>query len=176
MRPGTKAAPTRASVVCFLLFWLLPSLTIVALTLVHSLSSPSFFWSSSSRGLESVVRWYARGIVQLFLADALTVCYTGPAIESPVRDVTPPEMATSQAQPTTFSCERPEYQIFERLYSIPPFPLSLPALQNSLPEIARGCASGFGQPGMSFLETETIGFTNNVHFSFLTRFTATIAS
>jgi len=47
--------------------------------------------------------------------------YTGPAIESPLRDVTPPEMATGQAQPTTFSSRGPEYRLFERLCSPHPF-------------------------------------------------------
>lgn len=164
MRPGTKAAPTRASVGSLFTLLLLPSLTIVALTLVHSLSSPPFFWSSSSRGPESVVRWYARGIVQLFLADALTVCYTGPAIGSPVRDVTPAEMATGQAQPTTFSSEGPEYQIFERLYSTPPSSSSPAALRGSeFPP--RNClrmrVRPRPEPGMSFLET--IAFTS-IHY------------
>lgn len=76
----------------------------LSLHLVPPGPAPLFFWSSSSRGPESVARWYARGIVQLFLAGTLTVrCIPGPPLEAQVRDVTPAEMATRQAQPTTFS-------------------------------------------------------------------------
>jgi len=44
---------------------------------------------------------------------------------SSVRDVTLAEMATEQAQPTTFSSEGPEYQVFERPCSTLSSPCSL---------------------------------------------------
>lgn len=66
-----------------------PSLFFILFVLCFS-SGPS-----SSYEPESMVRWYARGIVQLFLADGSL--YRGPPLKPPVRDVTPTKMATEQA-------------------------------------------------------------------------------
>lgn len=76
-----KAAPQEFGLLLLFCSYLhLPSLLLLffILLVLHFSSGPS-----SSRESESVVRWYARGIVQLFLAGTLTVRYTGPAIESP---------------------------------------------------------------------------------------------
>lgn len=86
MRPGTKAeSRSNEGLVFTFTLLLLPSLTIVrALASLHSIRSPAFLLTVfRSRELESAIWWYARGIVQLFLAGTLTVRYTEPAIGSP---------------------------------------------------------------------------------------------
>lgn len=99
----------------------------------------------------------------------LTVRYTKPAIGSPgVRDVTPAEMATKQAQPTTFSSKGPEYQVFERPYSTPSSPSCCAALscaRSSVP--SPKLLFDADQPEMGFPETETINFANVIPFLFL---------
>jgi len=120
MRPGTKAESYSSTISVYfysfaLCLHLLSLLSLFFILFVLRFSSAPPLPPSLPPVSRSQNRRYARGIVQLFLATSLTDRYTGPAIESPLRDVTPPEMATGQAQPTTFSSRGPEYRVFERL-------------------------------------------------------------
>lgn len=106
------------------------------LFVLHFSSGPSSFPWTRIGG--TMVRERHRPTFSRRHADSLL---PGPPLEAPVRDVTPAEMATKQAQPTTFSSKGSEYQVSERPYSTPSSPsccvtLSW-AIPSFLPEITR---------------------------------------
>lgn len=115
-----------------------------------------------------MVRWYVRErhrpTFSRRRADGSFI--PGPPLEAlRVRDVTPAEMATKQAQPTTFSGQGTRIPGFRKAV-FHPFPPT--ARRHSGPEFPlrnclRRCASDDDQSGC-FLETETINFTNSIRF------------